>query len=168
MITCLSGWPAARQYARLSFAAVSIASEPPPGVKKIFAPSMGTSAAAPQPGSVTAQAVPLAAPAAITTAFAVGWQMASLFAKTPKSERAAAAAPAEEVPPLQSVSSWPVEEQRRLLERRLHVLGDELIDQLGPRVVVWHRHSPLTHGGGERVPIAQGTNVDPGPVENRA
>jgi hypothetical protein len=81
--------------------------------------TVGTSAAAPQPGSVTAQAVPLAAPAAITTAFAVGWQMASLFAKTPKSERAAAAAPAEEVPPLQSVSSWPVEEQRRLLACQL-------------------------------------------------
>ena len=34
---CLPGWPTARQYARVSLAAVSIASEPPPGVKNTFA-----------------------------------------------------------------------------------------------------------------------------------
>ena len=41
MITCLPGWPAARQYARASFAAVSMASDPPPGVKKTLAPATG-------------------------------------------------------------------------------------------------------------------------------
>ena len=42
MIACLSGLPTAVQYARDSFAAVSIDS-PPPDVKKILAPSSGTS-----------------------------------------------------------------------------------------------------------------------------
>ena len=40
----MSGFPTATQYARASFAAVSIDS-PPPEVKKTFAPATGTSEA---------------------------------------------------------------------------------------------------------------------------
>ena len=45
MPICLPGSPTARQYARASLAAVSTASEPPPGVRKTLAPGIGASSA---------------------------------------------------------------------------------------------------------------------------